>query len=811
MPTLISALRHRIAKWLGDPVIVDLSPYRARLEQVAERGRRIAGAGDEELRALAADLRGRAREGVAPGELEVETFALGREASRRTLGLWPFDEQVLAGLAMSEGRLVEMQTGEGKTLAATLPASLHALAGRGVHVLTFNDYLARRDASWMGPVYGFLGLEVGAVQEGMPPAERRRAYAADLTYLTAKEAGFDFLRDGLCLERPDLVQRPYHFALVDEADSLLIDEARSPLVIAGGVERGDSSSRLMARIVSRLEPGRHYKTDEYGRNVDLTERGMERAEALLSRGDLVAAENLTALTELNCALHAAVLLRRDVDYIVRENRIELVDEFTGRVVKDRHWPDGLQAALEAKEGLDRRREGRTLGSITLQHFLQLYPRLTGMTGTARTAAEELGEFYGLDVVVIPTHRPSIRRDLPDLVFTHKGAKTRALVREIRRVHESGRPVLVGTVSVAESERLAAALQEAGISCSVLNAKNDELEAGIVARAGAPGAVTISTNMAGRGTDIRLGGPDGEERERVVALGGLYVIGTNRHESERVDRQLRGRAGRQGDPGSTRFFVSLEDDLLARYGVERLVPRKRWPALRDAPLDDPVIRREIARAQRIVEGQNFEIRRTLCRYSDQVERQRRKVQQRREDALFERSRPTLLAGAEPERFTALARRHGEEAVYRAERQALVFHIDRLWSEQLGVIADLREGIHLSRVGGRDPLTEFTHRAVELFRQMQTRIEEDVVQTLRTAEVGDTGIDLDREGLRGPSSTWTYLVNDDPFRDQLGIQLGMSVGYAAAAALYTGPLLVLWGLYNRYFRRRRDGTREDDDTA
>ena len=584
-----------------------------------------------------------------------------------------------------------------------------------------------------------------------------------------------------------------------------------PLVIAGGVERGRDSSRRMAEIVSRLEPQIDYRTDEYGRNVDLTERGLERAEKLLRCGDLLSAENLTSLTELNCALHAAVLLRRDVDYILREGRIELVDEFTGRVVKDRHWPDGLQAALEAKEGLERRREGRTLGSIALQHFLRLYPRLCGMTGTARTAAGELKEFYGLDVVVVPTHRPCIRRDLPDLVFTHQEAKTRALVEEIGRVHSTGRPILVGTLSVAESERLARALDEAGVACTVLNAKNDEREAGIIARAGAPGAVTISTNMAGRGTDIRLGGPREEERERVVALGGLYVIGTNRHESERIDRQLRGRAGRQGDPGSTRLFVSLEDDLLERYGIERLVPRRRWPARRDAVLDDPVIRREIARAQRIVEGQSFEIRRTLCRYAEQIEEQRRKIRGRRDEALFGRAPLRLLAEADPGRFDELSRRVGEEAVSRAERQALLFHLDRRWSEHLEAIADLREGIHLQRVGGRDPLTEFTHRAVELFRELRDEIDEDVLRTLRTATITAEGIDLAQAGLEGPSATWTYLVNDDPFRDQLGIQLGMSVGYAAAAALYTGPLLILWGLYNRYVRRREAPERGRDGAA
>jgi preprotein translocase subunit SecA len=796
---LLERVRHGFDRALGSSVVHDLAPYRRRLLEMAPLEEKLARAGDDELRDLSADLRARARSGTPLEEVEVEAFALVREASERNLGLRPFDVQVLAGLALHRGNLVEMQTGEGKTLAAVLPAYLNALSGRGVHVLTFNDYLARRDAAWMGPLYRFLGLTVGVVQEGMSPTRRRRAYEADVTYLTAKEAGFDLLRDGLCHEIDALVQRPFHFALVDEADSLLIDEARVPLVIAGSAERVEDSSHRMADVVRHLEPEIHYRIDEYGRNVDLTDAGMTRAEELLGCDNLIAAENVAAFSELNCALHAAVLLHRDVAYILRDGRIALVDEFTGRVVEDRHWPDGLQAALEAKEGLERRPDGRILGSITLQHFMMLYPRLCGMTGTAEPAAEELREFYGLDVVVIPTHRPCIRRDRPDVVFTHREAKVAALIEEIRTVHASGRPILVGTLSVAESEQLARALRDTGVDCEVLNAKTDELEARIIAGAGAPSAVTISTNMAGRGTDIRLGGANEEERERVVELGGLYVIGTNRHESLRVDRQLRGRAGRQGDPGETRFFISLQDELIVRYGIERLIPAKLWPAQQDAPVDSRVIRNEIARAQRIVEGQNFEIRRTLSKYSEQIESQRRKLHQLRLDTLFDRRPADRFAGAEPETYAGRCARVGEDTVRLAERRAALFHIDHRWSEHLGNIADIREGIHLMRIGGQDPLREFMHRAVESYQRMQQEIDEDVVRTLRDATITEEGIDLEKEGLRGPSSTWTYLVNDDPFRQQLGIQLAGSTGFAAAAALYTAPILILWGLYNRYRRR------------
>jgi preprotein translocase subunit SecA len=799
MSRFLKRLRRRLDRTLGGSIVYDLGPYRRRLAEIEPLGKKLARSTDEELRDLSLDLGARARNGTPLDDLEVEAFALVREASERTLGLRPFDVQVLAGLALHRENLVEMQTGEGKTLAAVFPAYLNALTDRGVHVLTFNDYLARRDAAWMGPLYRFLGLKVGTVQEVMGPAQRRRAYDADVTYLTAKEAGFDLLRDCLCHDRHELARRPFHFALVDEADSLLVDEARVPMVIAGSAERLEGSSYRMAELVRHLDPEIHYRTDENRRNVDLTEAGMTRAEELLGCGDLIAAENIGTFTELNCALHAAVLLQRDVDYILRDGKIKLVDEFTGRVVEDRHWPDGLQAALEAKEGLELRPEGRILGSITLQHFMRLYPRLCGMTGTAKPAAEEIREFYGLDVVVIPTHLPCIRRDHPDVVFTHREAKVRALVEEIRRVHAAGRPILVGTLSVAESEHLAGALRDTGVDCEVLNAKTDELEARIIAGAGAPGAVTISTNMAGRGTDIRLGGEIEEERERVMELGGLYVIGTNRHESLRVDQQLRGRAGRQGDPGETRFFISLEDELIVRYGIERLIPAKLWPERQKAPIDSPVIRREIARAQRIVEGQNFEIRRTLSQYSEQIEKQRRKLHRQRQDLLLDRAPVDRFAKGDPDRHSECRTRMGDAAARLAERQASLFHIDRRWSEHLGAVADLREGIHLLRVGGQDPLREFMHRVVESYREMRTKIDEDVVRTLRGATITESGIDLEKEGLRGPSSTWTYLINDDPFRQQLGIQLAGSTGFAAAAALYTGPILVLWGLYNRYWRR------------
>jgi preprotein translocase subunit SecA len=634
----------------------------------------------------------------------------------------------------------------------------------------------------------------------MTPEERRRAYLADVTYVTAKEAGFDHLRDLLAMEPGELVHRPFHFALVDEADSLLVDEARVPLVIAGSVGRAMSSAPRLAALVASLTPGVHFDTDEYGRDVELTEAGVDQVERALGAGRLHDAENYGVLTELNCALHARVLLRRDVDYIVRDGRIGIIDEFTGRVVADRHWPDGLQAALEAKEGVERQPDGRILDSMTLQHFVRGYRRLCGMTGTAQTAALELRELYGLEVVVVPTHRPMIRVDHPDVVFTHRDAKERAVVDEIQRAHASGRPVLAGTLSVEESERLAARLRNAGVACEILNAKNDAMEARIVAGAGALGAVTISTNMAGRGTDIRLGGEDEAEHDRVAALGGLYVIGTNRHESRRVDLQLRGRAGRQGDPGESRFFVSLEDDLLVRYGIEALIAGRVVSGQRDEPVDHPVLRGEIARAQRIIEGQNLEIRKTLSRYASALDAQRREVMDARRVVLHGEEAPEVWTRA-PERRRALVEQAGEDAVERAERAVTLFQIDRAWRDHLALAADLREGIHLVTLGGQDPLTRFTAEIKLAFRGMESAIDSAVLDALTAVRVSDGRIDLDGLGIRGPSSTWTYLVNDDPFRNQIGMLLtgpGRTT-VAIYAAVVMMPLLLLWGLLDRVMRR------------
>jgi preprotein translocase subunit SecA len=803
--------RDRLAQMRGSSVLLDLTRYDAPLREIEALGAGMAALTVADLRARAR----RAREAAAGGRplpaLRAELYALARELSRHLLGMRPFDEQVVAALAMDEGAIVEMQTGEGKTLAAVMPAALNALTGRGVHVLTFNDYLARRDAGWMAPVYEALGLSVAFVQQGMARAERQQAYRADMTYVTAKEAGFDYLRDRLVRDVSELVHRPFHMALVDEADSILIDEARVPLVVAGAVSRTHLTSQRIAALTAGLTPGVHFDTDEYGRDVELTEAGIDYVERTLGCGNLHDESNLALLTDLNCALHARVLLRRDVDYLVRDGRIGVIDEHTGRVVADRHWPDGLQSALEAKEGLAARPDGRILGSITLQHFLRSYPRLCGMTGTARDAAAELDETYGRQVVVIPPHRPLIRIDHPDVIYATRAAKERAVVADVIAAHATGRPVLVGTLTVEESARVAGALSEAGVACSVLNAKNDEAEARIVAAAGARGAVTISTNMAGRGTDIKLerssaadpqrDGPAAAGASTTNGAEGLYVVGTNRHESRRVDLQLRGRAGRQGDPGDSRFLISLEDDLLVKYGIQSLLAGRVTLPPDDRPIDEPVVATEVARAQRIIEGQNFEIRRTLARYSTVLEDQRVALMERRQAVLHGKEVPDVWQTA-PDRVSRLVAAAGEAAVRDAERIVTLACIDRAWCDHLAFAADLREGVHLVALGGLDPLTRYTTDLNRRCAEIDDIIDTAVLAELDNVRFEDGRIVLSEEILRGPSATWTYLVNDDPFRNQIGMMLtgpGKTT-FAIGAAVMSMPLLIFWGVVDRLSGRR-----------
>ncbi|MDA1229780.1 MAG: accessory Sec system translocase SecA2 [Planctomycetota bacterium] len=723
-----------------------------------------AALGDSQLTERFKTLRQPVTIGSSLEDVSVQAFAMIREAAGRTLAMRPYDVQMLAAFAMQDDKCVEMQTGEGKTLAAAIVVSLRALAGYGVYVLTFNDYLAKRDAEWMGPLYRFLGLTVGYVVQGMSREERRASYGCDITYVTAKEAGFDFLRDQLCLDEEHRVQRGFHFAIVDEADSILIDEARIPLVIATDAEKDETNLHEIVKLIQPLQKGIHYEIKSSGRNISLTDSGIRLIERRLGILELHSETNMHLLARINLALQAEELLHRDIDYIVRDNAIEVIDEFTGRVAENRKWPGGLQAAMEAKEGLEIQPQGRILNSITLQQFVGQYSGLAGMTGTASEATDELDQFYNLKVVIVPPNKPCIRVDHPDHIFATKKAKLAALVQEITGHHESGRPVLIGTASVEESAMLARELVEVAIPCRVLNAANDDLEAEIISEAGALGAVTISTNMAGRGTDIRLGGSKHQVARRVVDLGGLYVIGTNRHESRRIDNQLRGRSGRQGDPGESRFFVSLEDNLIARYGIANLV---RPPGDRDnQSIRDEQTAKRIEHVQRVIEGEGFEIRRTLRVYSHLLEIQRRAICKDREALLVGMQPPQALQKRDPELRQRLVAAWGEACITESERVVTLIHLDWLWSDHLAHAAEIREGIHLVSFGGYNAYDVFNKEMSLEFSAFIAHVEEKLVETIRTATFTTNGIDLEEQGLKAPSSTWTFMINDNPRGAVLG---------------------------------------------
>ncbi|GAB6927896.1 accessory Sec system translocase SecA2 [Paenibacillus sp. JCM 10914] len=713
-----------------------LKGYRDKVELI--RKRNLEAWDDQRLQAESLRLREEAKAGTPLDELLVDAYALVCEAAKRKLGLQPYDVQIMAAIGLHERSLIEQHTGEGKTLSAVMPAYLNGLTGEGVHVLTFNDYLANRDAEWMGPIYRFLGLTVNSVQAGMSLLEKREAYAADITYVTVKEAGFDYLRDTIALDEADTVHRPFHFVIVDEADSLLLDEARVPLVIAGesgpfgnDEDNNGNNGIRFAEMVRQLQQVEHYDFDEFQRNVYLNEAGAAKVESLLGCGNLYESHNGHLLMSLNCALHAELLLKKDVDYIVRDGNIELIDEYTGRVAENRHLPDGLQAALAAKEGLQSLAGGKILGTITLQHFISLYPKICGMTATAQASAMDFEHIYVLQVVQIPPNRPNIRIDHPHRIYTHKEAKLKALVEEISSVHATGRPILIGTSSVGESNMLAEALAVAEVPCHVLNAKNDAEEADIIAKAGEIGAVTVSTNMAGRGVDIRLGSGNPMQAEVVAKLGGLYVIGTHVNESVRIDDQLRGRSGRQGDPGSSVFFVSLEDELMLRFGIHKAIRNLR----QDEALEDSVFRGKIEQIQRIMMGQNFDIRQELNGYSDMVEDQRR--------ILYE------------ERLGILK---GEKLLSPAEQRVRLYYIDQFWADHLAYVSYLREGIHLESLASRNPIDEFHVQITQAYEQISAKINRESANMLLRLEGSNDPAMWEKFGLKSPTSTRTYIIND-----------------------------------------------------
>lgn len=803
--SLLERSKYLVQRYSGHKVCADLRPYIKTIDQINHYRQKYHRA--ETLLEAARDLARAVCSGADLDTALIPVFALVAEACRRHLGLDPFPVQLAAGVAMHQGRLVQMQTGEGKTLAAVFPAVLNALQGKGVHIMTANDYLAQRDACWMGPVYRSLGLDVAWVGEGMDKEARKAAYKADITYVTAREAGFDFLRDQLAYSRDDQVQRPFQMALVDEADFILIDEARIPLVIAGADQDQETDACRINALLPRLQEHRDYVLDPEGRSVFLTESGQDRVARLLDIKPMFVSGNSRCYAAVVVALHAHHLLQRDVDYIVRRGRIELVDAFTGRVADKRRWPHGIQTALEAKEGLPLQQEGRIYGSITIQHFINLYPRLAGMTATALSAVEELADFYGLDVVLIPPHKPGQRIDAPDMVFTNYRAKMQAVLEEVVTVHGSGRPILVGTTSVRESQHLAEQLQARGVPCKVLNAAQDAHEAELVAQAGTLGAVTIATNMAGRGTDILLGGPQAQDRDDIVALGGLYIIGTNRHESIRVDNQLRGRAGRQGDPGLSRFFISLEDELMEKYGVPEFLPGSVPGKDTQEPITDPRVLREILRAQRIIEDQNYQIRHTLRKYSELVERQRRCLAAMRRQCLETGSVPEMIQDGCRAKFRELCQQLGTEETSGALVRMCLIGLDRFWADHLAGIEDLREGIHLARFGGREPLFEFMARISESFDQGLEQACRDIVTAFNKLQIVGNKVDLAAQGIKGPSSTWTYLINDNPLPGfKLGLIADGNIGFAAMAVLpmiFIMPLKALATRVKRWLQRGRSG--------
>jgi preprotein translocase subunit SecA len=810
----------------------------------------------EELRAKTGLFRQQLDQGAALDDLLPESFAVVREVSKRLLGMRHFDVQLVGGIVLHEGNIAEMKTGEGKTLVATLPVYLNSLTGKGVHVVTVNDYLARRDAEWMGPIYRALGLSFGTIQHDMDDRARYQAYHADVTYGTNNEFGFDYLRDNMKFSREDFVQRALHYAIVDEVDSILIDEARTPLIISGPAEESTDKYYRLDRLPPRLKPEQDYTVEEKTRSVALTEEGVAKAERLLNVDNLYDPIHIETLHHLMQSLKAHVLFKKDVDYVVKDGEVIIVDEFTGRLMPGRRYSDGLHQALEAKERLKVANENQTLASITFQNYFRMYDKLAGMTGTADTEAAEFHEIYKLDVVVIPTNRSLIRHEYPDVIYRTEREKFHAVGEEIKELHAKGRPVLVGTISIEKSETLSTLLKRQGIPHNVLNAKQHEREAEIIAQAGRKGAVTISTNMAGRGTDILLGGnPEflarrackhdtedqayleqldkaraqcATEHEEVVALGGLHILGTERHEARRIDNQLRGRSGRQGDPGSSRFYLSLEDDLLRIFGSERISGIMSKLGMEEGqPIEHSMITKAIENAQHKVEGHNFDIRKHLLEYDDVMTKQREVIySQRREvletddvhelvqdmtaevlDDLLDASLPAaayaddwdldglgeavyhqfgVRVSLTPEQVASMERgavaeqiRTRLEAQYATkadeigadqfqelERWVILQVIDKHWKDHLLAMDHLKEGIGLRGYGQKNPLNEYKREGFDLFMDMTERIKTDVVEFLFKAQVAPSDEHLALRPRRTPQRAVAHRGGMSGMREDSG---------------------------------------------
>ena len=773
----------------GDPNKKELKVCQGYVDKINALEPEISGLSDARLRAKTDEFRLRLTKGETLDDLLPEAFAVVREAAKRVMGLRHFDVQLMGGCILHRGKIAEMRTGEGKTLVATLPAYLNALEGKGVHVVTVNDYLARRDSEDMGRVYRFLGLSVGLITHEMDYPARKAAYAADITYGTNNEFGFDYLRDNMVISLDQMVQRPLHYAIVDEVDSILIDEARTPLIISGPGAQSTSLYQVMADVAAKLKEGEDYTVDEKQKTVAPTETGIAKTEKLLGVSNMYDGENGVDYShQLMAALKAKALMHRDRDYVVKDGEVIIVDEFTGRLMFGRRYSEGLHQAIEAKEHVKVERESQTLATITFQNYFRMYDKLSGMTGTAKTEEQEFQKIYGLDVVVVPTNKPNIRIDYPDVIYKTRRAKYRAVANAIEELHKKGRPVLVGTTSIQQSEELSELLKKRGIEHNVLNAKFHEKEAEIVADAGQMGAVTIATNMAGRGTDIVLG--DG-----VAELGGLHIIGTERHESRRIDNQLRGRCARQGDPGSTRFYLSLEDDLMRLFGSDNISGiMDKLGMEEDEPIEHKIVTRSIESAQKKVEARNFEIRKQVLEYDDVMNQQREVIYDQRrqilekadprepvldmashivdrsmdmyapkeaysedwdvkslisyaeefyapagflkEEKLQEMSRDeleTFLHKVAVDYYNAREENNTAPIMRELENLVMLKVVDSHWMEHLDAMDALREGIGLRAYGQRDPLVEYKFEAYEMFEAMKEAIVDDVVRYMYRVNV------------------------------------------------------------------------------
>lgn len=772
-----------IQRLIGNNSAREIKKMRAIVDEINGLEPSLSGLSDSSLAAKTQEFKKRLADGETLDDILPEAFAVVREASKRVLGMRHFDVQLIGGITLHRGNIAEMRTGEGKTLVATLPVYLNALTGKGVHVVTVNDYLAKRDSEWMGKLYRALGLSVGLIVANLDYNQRKLAYASDITYGTNNEFGFDYLRDNMVIHAEQMVQRPLNYAIVDEVDSILIDEARTPLIISGPGERSTDSYYTLAKVVPQLVAGEDYTIDEKQKTIAPTESGIAKVEKMLKIENLYDSANLELNHLLNASLRAYAMMHRDKDYVVKDGQVVIVDEFTGRLMFGRRYSDGLHQAIEAKEGLKVERESQTLASITFQNYFRMYEKLAGMTGTAKTEEQEFNNIYGLEVYEIPPNKPLLRKDLPDLIFKTKKAKYKAVVKDVVERHKKGQPVLVGTTSITQSEQLSDMLLKSGVPHNVLNAKHHEKEAEIVANAGQRGMVTIATNMAGRGTDISLG-------EGVAELGGLHILGTERHESRRIDNQLRGRSGRQGDPGSSQFFLSLEDDLMRIFGADNISGMMDKLGMEeDEPIEHSLITKSIERAQKKVENHNFNIRKYILEYDDVMNQQREVLYDQRRKILGNESlRDTIMEmvdslviksmnqyadeklypeewdyegllkhlelfflepgqftvaemedlgrGELQERLLAIAHEEydkreqliGEANMRELEKAVMLKVVDSKWMEHLDSMDMLREGIGLRAYGQKNPLVEYKFEAYDMFEAMIEAIQEDTIMYL-----------------------------------------------------------------------------------